>query len=98
MDDWYWFCLIHVRDYNARWSYYDNMTEAEIEHERRFDATGRRPSWPLGAFADSQKPAHLSSFQDPFDLFGETPAYAYPFSKAPTLQNEFQIGRVLPTN
>ena len=83
VDDWHWFCLIHIRDYNARWNYYTNMTETEIERERRADVTWQRPSWPLGASTGSRNCVHpISSFQDPFDLFSDAPL-SHPFSQTP---------------
>ena len=48
LNEWHWFCLAHVREYNGRWDYYANMTGKEIEADRLADATGRRPAWPLG--------------------------------------------------
>jgi hypothetical protein len=44
----YWFCLDHVRAYNAAWDYYRGMTPEDIEAARRRDIVGDRPSWPLG--------------------------------------------------
>ena len=49
LDQYYWFCLDHVRAYNAAWNYYAGMTIDEIEAENRKDMVGRRPTWPLGA-------------------------------------------------
>jgi hypothetical protein len=72
-DDWHWFCLIHIRDYNAKWNYYTNMSEEEIEKERRADVTWQRPSWPLGGSSGSgQKTPLGQSFQDPFGLFNDS--------------------------
>lgn len=83
VDDWHWFCLIHIRDYNSRWNYYTNMTETEIERERRADVTWQRPSWPLGASGTSQSGIYTGpSFQDPFDLFNDASPHARPFSQA----------------
>jgi hypothetical protein len=48
LDEYLWFCLDHVRAYNAAWDYYRGMNEAEIEDERRRDTVGRRPTWPMG--------------------------------------------------
>jgi len=89
INDWYWFCLAHIRDYNARWNYYNNMSEAEIELERRADATWQRPSWPLGTgFESSQKIGYKSKaqvnysdrfFEDPFNLFAYS--FSSPFSQ-----------------
>lgn len=48
LNDYYWFCLEHVRAYNAAWNYYAGMSEAEVEHHRRTDTVWQRPSWPFG--------------------------------------------------
>jgi len=48
LDQYWWFCLEHVREYNRTWDYYKGMTPAQIEAELRRDTTWRRPSWPLG--------------------------------------------------
>ena len=46
--DFHWFCLAHVRAYNAAWDFYKGMSAADIEHALRSDASWQRPSWPLG--------------------------------------------------
>src|SRR5215475_14943554 len=48
---YYYFCLDHVREYNAAWDYFRGMSATEIERMRRADIVGDRPSWPLGARA-----------------------------------------------
>ncbi len=46
--EWRWFCLEHVRAYNAAWDYYRGMSPGEIEAELRSDIAWQRPTWPLG--------------------------------------------------
>jgi len=46
--DYWWFCLDHVRAYNATWDYCKGMTPAQIEQMLRADTAWGRPSWPLG--------------------------------------------------
>jgi hypothetical protein len=46
--DYWWFCLEHVRTYNAAWDFYKGMTPAQIEAELRADSAWQRPTWPLG--------------------------------------------------
>ncbi len=43
-----WFCLDHVRAYNAAWDFYRGMTPGEVEASIRADSTWDRPTWPLG--------------------------------------------------
>ncbi len=47
LEDYYWFCLEHVRAYNAQWDYYKGMNALEIENALRFQAVWERPSWPF---------------------------------------------------
>lgn len=46
--EFHWFCLEHVRAYNASWDYYKGMSADEIEAEARSDSSWQRPTWPLG--------------------------------------------------
>lgn len=48
LDQHYWFCLDHVRAYNAAWDFYRGMSADQIESARRLDIIGWRPTWPLG--------------------------------------------------
>lgn len=48
LNDYFWFCLDHVRAYNAAWDYYKGMSPEEIENARRADTVGWRPTWPMG--------------------------------------------------
>lgn len=51
----YWFCLDHVREYNANWDYYKGMSPLEVEEAIRFAHTWERPSWPLGTLRKIDK-------------------------------------------
>ncbi len=48
LNDYRWFCLDHVRAYNAAWDFYKGMTPGEVESSIRADSTWGRPTWPLG--------------------------------------------------
>jgi hypothetical protein len=43
-----WFCLTHVRQYNASWNYYAGMADEEVEADIRRDTVWQRPTWRLG--------------------------------------------------
>jgi hypothetical protein len=46
--DYFWFCLEHVRSYNAAWDFYKGMSPGQIEAHMRSDVIWGRPTWPLG--------------------------------------------------
>jgi hypothetical protein len=53
--EFHWFCLAHVRAYNASWDYYKGMSPGEIEAQLRADTSWQRPSWPLGRLGQTAK-------------------------------------------
>ena len=72
LEDFHWFCIDHVREYNKAWNYYANMSMDEVEAETRSDTTWQRPTWPLGARAGGH-PRHARGappIHDGFDYFG----------------------------
>ncbi len=66
LKDYWWFCLAHVRAYNAGWDYYKGMSPGQIEAELRRDTAWQRPSWPLGSLGAAAWEEALS--RDPLDL------------------------------
>jgi hypothetical protein len=64
--DYWWFCLEHVRAYNAAWDYYKGMSQAEIEAELRRDTSWQRPTWPLGRLGAATWDAEWS--RDPLHI------------------------------
>ncbi|MBO0739494.1 MAG: J domain-containing protein [Alphaproteobacteria bacterium] len=68
LNDYYWFCLEHIRTYNAAWNYYAGMNETQIEAEIRLDTVWQRPSWKLG---DRHSPGHADRIRDYFGLFSD---------------------------
>lgn len=50
LNEYFWFCLDHVRNYNKSWDFYAGMSEKEIEAHLRQDTTWQRPTWPMGSW------------------------------------------------
>jgi hypothetical protein len=71
---YHWFCLDHVRAYNANWNYYAGMNETELEWHRRADVTWERPTWPIGR-SHFGAAAFMSEgiFKDPFHFIASDP-------------------------
>ncbi len=53
LNQYWWFCLEHVRAYNASWDFYKGMSPGEIEAQLRADTAWQRPTWPLGRIGAS---------------------------------------------
>lgn len=64
---YYWFCLKHIQIYNAKWNYYRDMKEEDIETHYRADITWQRPSWRFGS--NGSKPSFF--IKDPFDILNK---------------------------
>ena len=65
INDYHWFCLEHVRAYNASWDYYRGMTPGQIEAQTRDDTGWQRPTWPLGTLG---KQFDETMLRDPLQL------------------------------
>jgi hypothetical protein len=48
LNDYYFFCLNHVREYNKAWDYFEGLSPEEVEAYVRDATVWERPSWPLG--------------------------------------------------
>jgi DnaJ-domain-containing protein 1 len=67
LNEYRWFCLAHVREYNSKWDYFAGLDADQIEAHIRADTTWRRPVWPLGGRRTNGPQVHII---DPFDLAG----------------------------
>jgi DnaJ-domain-containing protein 1 len=73
LNDYYWFCLDHVMDYNKAWDFFSGMSQNDIENHirssflwdrptRRFDNGDaedalRRKAWQTQFFTDEEPPS-----------------------------------------
>ncbi len=48
LNDYVWFCLDHVREYNKAWDYFKNMKSRDIESFMKEAVIGHRPTWRMG--------------------------------------------------
>lgn len=58
LNDYVWFCLDHVREYNKSWNFYAGMDTGQIEKQVRLDTVWQRPTWPLGSWGTSAARHH----------------------------------------
>lgn len=78
LNDYYWFCLDHVREYNQSWDFFKGMTPGEIEAYQRATLTGLRPTWKMHDKAKGPSNPKLQfyfrgAYVDPFLIFDDGP-------------------------
>jgi hypothetical protein len=66
--EYFWFCLDHVRAYNAAWDFYKGMSPGQIEAHMRDDTGWQRPTWPLGRLGGGMPEENLVA--DRLDILG----------------------------
>lgn len=71
---YWWFCLEHVRQYNAEWNYYAGMSDDEVEADIRRDVCWQRPTWPLGATIERFRAWRVSGIGSEFEEAHAPPA------------------------
>lgn len=71
LTDYYFFCLDHVRLYNAQWNYHEGLEPDDMEIEYRSAATWDRPTWKMGERQAPGRP--WQNIYDPFDVYKDKP-------------------------
>lgn len=79
LDDFFWFCLDHVREYNLKWNFFQDQSEAELERQFAADRVWNRPTRPFGdtvagrggtPHAEGRAWARFG-YQDPMEALGD---------------------------
>ena len=47
LNEYYFFCLNHIKEYNKSWDFYKGLSVNQIESSMREDTIWNRPTWPL---------------------------------------------------
>jgi hypothetical protein len=71
LNDYYFFCLDHVRDYNKAWDYFAGLSPEEVESYTRDATVWERPSWPLGQWGINERQLRDKAMRD---IFGDAPS------------------------
>ncbi|EEX11316.1 DnaJ domain protein [Ruegeria lacuscaerulensis ITI-1157] len=69
LDDYFWFCQQHVREYNQKWNFFDGTTEAELNAQRSKDKVWERTTRPM-TDPEARAWARLG-IEDPHQVLGE---------------------------
>ncbi len=69
LDDYYWFCKDHVREYNLKWNFFHGKTEAEMNAQATSDKVWERKTKD---YRDSETRAWARlGIEDPHQVLGD---------------------------
>jgi len=71
LDDYWWFCREHVREYNLKWNFFDGATEQEFLDQVEKDRLWERETKPFGKKSDEQRAWARLGVDDPHQVLGE---------------------------
>jgi hypothetical protein len=96
----YWrFCLEHVREYNNSYNFFAGMTDDAVALYQKEAVTGHRPTWKMGSIGGKRAASRRArggfraaewEAADPFSMLGETgaqPGHARPASEGRKILN-----------
>lgn len=70
LNEYYWFCREHVREYNTRWNYFDGKSEEEFERFLRNNRVWERPTKPFGRMGVEAPAWARLGIDDPMEILG----------------------------
>jgi hypothetical protein len=78
LDEFRWFCLDHVREYNLQWNFFESRSDADLERQFAADRVWGRPTRPFGDAVNRGGQPHAEGrawqrfgFDDPMELLGD---------------------------
>lgn len=70
LDDYWWFCKDHVREYNLKWNFFQGVTEQEFLDQVARDRVWERPTKPFRKSEEQKAWARLG-VDDPHQVLGD---------------------------
>lgn len=82
LDEYFWFCKTHVREYNLKWNFFTGATEEEMEAQMDKDRVWGRETKPFGRPSEEQRAWARLGVDDPHQVLGEK-ATQIPAARSP---------------
>lgn len=70
LDEFYWFCRDHVREYNLKWNFFNGQTEEEMNEQLDKDRVWERETKPFGKKGEEAKAWSRLGIDDPHQILG----------------------------
>jgi hypothetical protein len=71
LDDYFWFCKDHVREYNLKWNFFAGQSEDEMFETRERERIWGRATQPFGGNGDENRAWARLGVRDPHEILGE---------------------------
>lgn len=71
LDEYFWFCKRHIRDYNQKWNFFKNHTDEEYERQVDSEKGWGRPTKPFGDADVEKKAWSRLGIDDPAEILGD---------------------------
>lgn len=73
LNEYYFFCLEHVREYNQAWNFFEGMPASEVEDHMHRSLYGDRPTWKYGVNGDAYDHLYSRAWQTYHNTEDEPP-------------------------
>lgn len=70
LDDYFWFCKEHVREYNLKWNFFGSTTESEMQDQLDKDRVWERETKPFGKVGEEARAWSRLGIDDPHQVLG----------------------------
>jgi hypothetical protein len=71
LDDYYWFCREHVREYNLKWNFFSGSSEEDFNRQMDRDRVWDRETKPFGKRGEADRAWSRLGIDDPLQVLGE---------------------------
>ncbi len=74
LEEFFWFCKTHIREYNLKWNFFENHSDEEMEKQFAADKVWERPTKPLKGGAEGHPEGRAwqrFGFDDPMQVLGD---------------------------
>lgn len=74
LEEFYWFCLSHIREFNTKWNFFENHSEEELEKQFAADRVWERGTKPFGKksrTSSEEKAWARLGIDDPHQVLGK---------------------------
>lgn len=96
LDDYLWFCMEHVREYNLRWNFFSGQTEDEMLSTMERDRIWGRATQPMGSTGREAAGWARHGIDDPHQILGDKATRRAPETAA--VRPGGPVTRKLPSN